>query len=64
MAFGAAAGVLVDIFQTRALFVPAMVIVLGRWNWWLSPLFAPEGSNGKLMRPLHNDGSVARSWRG
>lgn len=47
-------GILVDATVVRALLVPALVSLLGRWNWWLpgwlarllrvapSPLPAPE----------------------
>jgi RND superfamily putative drug exporter len=37
--FGIAGGVLMDTFLVRTLLVPAMVDLLGRWNWWPSPLF-------------------------
>jgi RND superfamily putative drug exporter len=37
--YGIAAGVLMDTFLIRTVLVPAMVTVLGRWNWWPSPLF-------------------------
>ncbi len=30
----AAAGVLIDAFVVRALLVPALMALLGRWNWW------------------------------
>ena len=33
-----AAGVLIDAFVVRALLVPALMALLGRWNWW-SPRF-------------------------
>jgi putative drug exporter of the RND superfamily len=39
IAFGIAAGVLMDTFLVRTLLVPSMVILLGKWNWWPSPLF-------------------------
>lgn len=39
IAFGIAAGVLMDTFLVRTLLVPTMVVLLGRWNWWPSPLF-------------------------
>lgn len=37
--YGIAAGVLMDTFLIRTLLVPSMVVLLGRWNWWPSPLF-------------------------
>ncbi|HEX4838636.1 MAG TPA: MMPL family transporter [Solirubrobacteraceae bacterium] len=38
MATGLAAGILLDATIIRALFVPAIVSLLGRWNWWLPAL--------------------------
>jgi putative drug exporter of the RND superfamily len=35
LATGLAAGILLDATLIRALFVPAAVSLLGRWNWWL-----------------------------
>ncbi len=35
LATGLGAGILVDAVVVRALMVPAMVAVFGRWNWWL-----------------------------
>ena len=32
---GLAAGVLIDTFITRSLLVPSIVMLLGKWNWWL-----------------------------
>ena len=29
-----AAGVLIDAFIVRALLVPSLMALLGRWNWW------------------------------
>jgi len=34
---GAAIGVLVDAFVVRALLVPSLMALLGRWNWWSPP---------------------------
>jgi putative drug exporter of the RND superfamily len=34
-ATGLAAGVLVDATVVRALIVPAVIALMGRWNWWL-----------------------------
>ena len=35
MATGLGAGILVDATIVRCLLVPALVSLLGRWNWWL-----------------------------
>ena len=35
MATGLAAGILVDATLIRALIVPAVITLMGRWNWWL-----------------------------
>jgi RND superfamily putative drug exporter len=35
LATGLAAGILLDATVIRALLVPAVVSLLGRWNWWL-----------------------------
>jgi RND superfamily putative drug exporter len=35
MATGLGAGILLDAIVVRSLLVPALVGVLGRWNWWL-----------------------------
>jgi RND superfamily putative drug exporter len=44
MATGLAAGILLDATVIRALIVPAVISVMGRWNWWL-----PEWS-AKILR--------------
>ena len=31
---GIAAGILMDTFLVRTLFIPSTVVLLGRWNWW------------------------------
>jgi RND superfamily putative drug exporter len=49
--FGVAAGILMDTFLIRTLLIPALVVLLGRWNWWPAPLFrrveAEAGSAGQ-----------------
>jgi RND superfamily putative drug exporter len=37
LATGLAAGILLDATVIRALLVPAVVSMFGRWNWWLPP---------------------------
>ena len=36
LGFAVMLGVLMDTFIVRALFVPSIVLLLGRWNWWPS----------------------------
>jgi len=38
LATGLAAGILLDATIIRALLVPAVVSLFGRWNWWLPQL--------------------------
>jgi RND superfamily putative drug exporter len=44
IATGLAAGILVDVIVVRSLLVPALVSLMGKWNWWM-----PSG----LARILH-----------
>jgi putative drug exporter of the RND superfamily len=37
MATALGAGILLDATILRVLLVPALVALLGRWNWWLPP---------------------------
>ncbi|MEA2405731.1 MAG: hypothetical protein QOE08_2378, partial [Thermoleophilaceae bacterium] len=37
LATGLAAGIIIDATLIRALIVPAVVSLMGRWNWWLPP---------------------------
>jgi putative drug exporter of the RND superfamily len=36
--FGLAVGILLDTFVVRTVLVPSTVSLIGRWNWWPSPL--------------------------
>ncbi len=38
--FGIAAGILMDTFFVRTILVPAAVVLVGRWTWWPSRLYA------------------------
>lgn len=35
---GTAAAVLIDAFIVRALLVPSLMALQGRWNWWSPPV--------------------------
>src|SRR6202008_351459 len=37
LATGLGAGILLDATIVRALLLPALVALLGRWNWWMPP---------------------------
>ena len=40
VAYGLAAGILMDTFVVRTVLVPSVVVLLGRWNWWPSKVAA------------------------
>jgi RND superfamily putative drug exporter len=40
LATGLAAGILIDATIIRALLVPALVTMFGKWNWWMPDWFA------------------------
>jgi RND superfamily putative drug exporter len=50
IATGLAFGIFVDAVVVRTLLVPALVAIMGRWNWWLPSLLgralrvAPEST--------------------
>ena len=52
-----AVGVLIDAVLVRTLIVPAVVAVMGRWNWWMPQGFA------RLLRlgPSDTDGAPAQA---
>jgi RND superfamily putative drug exporter len=52
LATGLAAGILLDATVVRALLVPAVVSLFGRWNWWLP---APAA---RLLRVAPSTGSA------
>jgi RND superfamily putative drug exporter len=47
IALGIAGGVMMDTFLVRTLLVPSAVVLLGRWNWWPSPLFRRAARIGR-----------------
>jgi RND superfamily putative drug exporter len=63
VATGLAAGIVLDATVVRALLVPALISLLGDWNWWLpnwmaSALRIPAPPNG-TMTPDAQPGSAA-----
>jgi RND superfamily putative drug exporter len=54
LATGLAAGILLDATVIRALLVPALVSLFGRWNWWLPQLPA------RLLRVAPSPAPAAR----
>jgi RND superfamily putative drug exporter len=45
-----AVGVLIDTFLVRALLVPSLAVILGRWNWWPSRLFRKHQPTTRLIK--------------
>jgi RND superfamily putative drug exporter len=61
---GAVAAVLIDAFLVRALLVPSLMTLLGRWNWWSpAPLRRLHGRFG-LREETPATGSLAADARG
>jgi RND superfamily putative drug exporter len=58
MATGLGAGILLDATVVRALLVPALVSLFGRWNWWLPAWaarllrVAPSPATAEPARPI------------
>jgi RND superfamily putative drug exporter len=59
-ATGLGAGILLDATVVRALLVPALVSLFGRWNWWLPPWAArPLRVAPSRLRPERADNHLA-----
>jgi len=54
---GIAAGILMDTFLIRTLLIPALVVLIGRWNWWPSALARPT-EHGAAARPTSREVAV------
>jgi RND superfamily putative drug exporter len=56
LGFSIAFGVALDTFFVRTLLVPAIAVLLGRWNWWPAPLFHHRnnttGETGKTAKEV------------
>jgi RND superfamily putative drug exporter len=48
IATGLALGILLDAFVVRTLLVPALVALMGRWNWWMPARL------GRVLRIAHD----------
>lgn len=56
--FCVAVGVLLDTFIVRGLLVPGVVLLLGRWNWWLGrlqPTTASLAQRDRLPLPVEQE---------
>jgi RND superfamily putative drug exporter len=58
MATGLAVGILLDATVIRALIVPAVITLMGRWNWWLPP------GPAKLLRVAPSGGARVAAQEG
>ena len=48
--FGLAAAILLDATLIRALIVPSLMMLMGRWNWWLPNVLRPLAGRGPSER--------------
>ena len=54
-------GILLDATVVRALLVPALVSLFGRWNWWL-PVLGREAADGRAARRDPGAAPPSPSW--
>ena len=59
MGFGVAVALLIDATVVRTVLVPASMVLLGRWNWylpswleWLPELHVEGGAEGEVQREV------------
>ena len=57
---GLAAGIIFDATVIRALLVPAIMMLMGRWNWWL-PDWAARPLRTRPSEPLPEGSAVPES---
>ena len=49
--FGLAVAILLDATLIRALIVPSLMMLMGRWNWWLPEVLRPLAGRGPARPP-------------
>ncbi len=54
-----AAGILLDVIVVRTLLVPALVALMGRWNWWMPGRLARAMRIAPVPPPRPVDGESA-----
>jgi RND superfamily putative drug exporter len=59
-AVGLAAGIIFDATVIRALLVPALVTLMGRWNWWL-PAWAARALRTSASEPAPDVAAIPES---
>jgi len=52
-----------DTFLIRTLLIPALVVLLGRWNWWPAPLYRRASTIPAPEAPPDQTGPVLRKER-
>jgi RND superfamily putative drug exporter len=50
-----------DTFLVRTLLVPSTVVLLGRWNWWPSPMSRKDAEIAAVAERAASNGSVGPS---
>jgi len=55
---GLALGILMDTFLVRTLLVPSTVVLLGRWNWWPSPMSRKDAEGAAVAERASSNGVV------
>lgn len=59
LGFGTASAVLIDATIIRALLVPSLMHLLGRWNWWAPRLLRPSRVGGSVPTLAQETGAEA-----
>ncbi len=57
-------GILLDVVVVRGALVPAIVLLLGRWNWWLSRLTPPAAPGLPVVADPRSEGVTVAGGEG